>query len=486
MKNNVGKLLRPIRGIQQGHVRTQCSSNFKQDLADVNPQCAATMRWSFDTDKSQGTTLVDANGNKFLDAFMQISSIPLGYNNPDLKDAVRSDEAINFIVNRPAMGVFPPKQLPDLLRGPLSISPQGMDYVQTLMCGSCTVENALKSAFGRFAHLHRGGPPTKLEHTSCMDGLAPGSPDVTAMSFRGCFHGRTFGSLSMTNSKSAIKVDMPAFQWPHCEFPQLKYPLEDHVQENAAEEARCLALAEEHLYTQQKIYRPVAAVICEPIQGEGGDRHASDDFFKKLINLTKKYNATFICDEVQTGMGATGRWWACDYWDTSADIVCYAKKSQACGYFYTEEFAPNPDTRIFNTWMGEPLKLIMMNKVIEVVERDQLLDNVNTVGAYLRQGFDDMMHKTGGMVNSGRGRGLYLAFDLATPEIRDQVVAKAFESGLLIGPCGAKSVRFRPSLTFSMEDAANTLDILDGVVGKLWKNNSVQAPAEAGFTNFRS
>lgn len=121
--------------------------------------------------------------------------------------------------------------------------------------------------------------------------------------------------------------------------------------------------------------------------------------------------------------------------------------------------------------MGEPLKLIMMNKVIDVVERDDLLEQVNQVGGYLREGFNDMMHRTSGMVNSGRGRGLYLAFDLATPELRDLTVKKAFEAGLLIGPSGPRSVRFRPSLTFSMEDASRTLDILEGVTSDLYKSH---------------
>merc|ERR1739848_940416 len=249
--------------------------------------------------------------------------------------------------------------------------------------------------------MKRGGPPTPMHHQSCMDGLAPGSPPVTALSFRGCFHGRTFGSLSMTNSKSAIKVDMPAFEWPHAEFPQLKYPLEDYKAENAAEEARCLAQVEELLHKQLQLNCPVAAVISEPIQGEGGDRQASDDFFRKLIDLTRKYDASFIADEVQTGFGATGRWWACDYWEKDADIVCYAKKAQACGFFYTDQFAANPDTRIFNTWMGEPLKLIMMNKAIEVIERDDLLANVNNVGQHLRDGFADLANKSHGLLNSG-------------------------------------------------------------------------------------
>jgi len=444
---------------------SSCDASFRSTMSELNPQILGSMRWTIDTKKSQGSILVDSGGKSYLDTFMQISSIPLGYNNEDMKQALRDEDTLSYIVSRPATGMFPPADLPKLLHEPLRIAPAGMKYIQTLMCGSCTVENALKAAFGFYAYRARGGEaPGPEAHASCMDGQKPGSPEVTALSFRGCFHGRTFGALSMTNSKSAIKVDMPAFQWPHAPFPELKYPLHENERENAEEEARCLAIAEELIVEYNKAGKPVAACIIEPIQGEGGDRHASDDFFRKLTAMVKSHGATMIVDEVQTGFGASGKWWASDYWGTEADIVCYAKKSQACGFFYTSPYATNPDTRIFNTWMGEPLKLVMMNTAIQVVERDNLLDNVNRVGKVLLDGFDQLAKDTDGKVSAGRGRGLYAAFDLDTPARRDAVVKNAFESGLLIGASGAKSIRFRPSLNFTEAQANQTLDILGKVI----------------------
>jgi len=440
-------------------------SDFKTEIKDKNPQLLGSMRWTMDTSKSIGTTFVDAEGKEYLDAFMQISSIPLGYNNQELKDAISQDDVLSYIVSRPAMGAFPPKNLPNLIEAPLEVAPKGMKYFQTLMCGSCTVENAMKSAMGYYASKKRGDVPhTLLDHTSCMEGLPPGSPDHTVLSFRGCFHGRTFGSLSLTNSKSAIKLDMPSFKWPKAPFPQLKYPLNEHERENAEEETRCLEAVKQLLYEQKMINRPVVAVIAEPIQAEGGDRHASADFFNKLIDITHENEAVFIADEVQTGFGATGRWWANDYWDNEADIVCYAKKAQACGYYYNEKFASNPNTRIFNTWMGEPLKLVMMNKIIDIVKRDNLLQNALTIGDQLMDGFKDLEKETDSFVNSVRGQGLFSAFDLDTGVNRDAVVQKAFANGLLIGPSGDKSIRFRPSLIFTEKEAEKTLDILRKVV----------------------
>lgn len=458
---------------------------FRDTMEGLNPQILGTMRWTFDTKKSKGSKLVDDTGREFLDTFMQISSIPLGYNNDELKAAIACDDTLSMIVSRPAMGVFPPAELPNLLKPALSIAPMGMQYIQTLMCGSCTVENAMKSAFGFYAYNKRGGQPPGMDaHTSCMDGLAPGSPNIAALSFRGCFHGRTFGSLSLTNSKSAIKVDMPAFEWPHAPFPQLKYPLHEHERENAEEEAKCLEVTQDLFDQAEKKGQPIAAVIIEPIQGEGGDARASDDFYRKLIDVARDNGAVMVVDEVQTGFGATGKWWASDYWEKSSDIVCYAKKSQACGFFYTDDFKANPETRIFNTWMGEPLKLVMMNKIIEIVQRDRLLDNVNRVGQVLQDGFVHMEDITGGMVNSGRGRGLYTAFSVATPELRDKMIKSAFDKNLIVGACGTSSIRFRPSLNFSSDEAEQAIGILSDCASELYhdkqtiKNNNSTGSSE--------
>lgn len=122
--------------------------------------------------------------------------------------------------------------------------------------------------------------------SSCMNNASPGTPDLSALSFTSAFHGRLFGSLSLTRSKAIHKLDIPAFDWPAAQFPQLKYPLEEHVEENAAEEKRCLE-AVEQIIKEWKNKRPVAALIVEPVQSEGGDNHASPEFFQGLRDVTK-------------------------------------------------------------------------------------------------------------------------------------------------------------------------------------------------------
>lgn len=146
----------------------------------------------------------------------------------------------------------------------------------------------------------------------------PGSPDLTVLSFKGGFHGRLFGSLSTTRSKAIHKLDIPAFDWPSAPFPALKYPLEEHTAENKAEEERCLQQAEKTIKEWKSQGRPVAALIVEPIQSEGGDFHASPAFFRGLRKITRDNGVFMICDEVQTGVGATGTFWAHEKWGLGA------------------------------------------------------------------------------------------------------------------------------------------------------------------------
>lgn len=113
--------------------------------------------------------------------------------------------------------------------------------------------------------------------------------------YLGAFHGRTLGSLSTTHSKYIHKIDVPAFDWPIASFPQYKYPLEENVRDNRAEDERCLAEIEDLIVKYGKEKKiPVAGVIIEPIQAEGGDNHGSSEFFQKLRQLTKKVIHFFI------------------------------------------------------------------------------------------------------------------------------------------------------------------------------------------------
>ena len=314
--------------------------------------------------------------------------------------------------------------------------------------------------------VQRGGPDVEFtaeEMESAMQNHSPGSPNMSILSFKTGFHGRLFGSLSTTRSKPIHKLDIPAFDWPQASFPMLKYPLEEHVEENAREEQRALEEVE-HLITT--FHSPPAAVVVEPVQSEGGDNHASAAFFRGLREITKKHDVLLIVDEVQTGVGATGKFWAHDHWNlpTPPDMVTFSKKAQTAGYYFgNPELRPNKAYRQFNTWMGDPARAILFRAIIQEIQRLNLVENTAETGDYLFKGLVDLSKRYPGQINNlrGKGQGTFIAWD--SPH-RDEVLKKAKSIGINIGGSGAEAVRLRPMLIFQKRHADILLDGLEKIV----------------------
>lgn len=405
----------------------------------------------------------NADGNSYA----QIASIPVGYNNAALRAAAQSEEMVAALINRPALGNFPSHDWAGILEtGILKVAPKGLNQVFTAMAGSDANETAYKAAFMYRRQQERGGPDVEYsaeDLATSMTNHAPGSPNLSIMSFKSAFHGRLFGSLSTTRSKPIHKIDIPAFDWPQATFPALKYPLEDHVEENAKIEAEALADVERILTTY---HNPPAAVVVEPIQSEGGDNHASPAFFRGLRALTKKHNVLLIVDEVQTGVGATGKFWAHEYWnlETPPDMVTFSKKAQTAGYYYgNPALRPNKPYRQFNTWMGDPARAILFRAIINEVERLDLVANAAAVGDYVFTNLESLAKKYPGEFQNlrGKGQGTFIAFD--NPR-RDEFLKKAKTVGINIGGCGESAVRLRPMLIFQKHHADILLDGIEKIV----------------------
>ncbi|KAK1835182.1 aminotransferase class-III-domain-containing protein [Podospora conica] len=423
-----------------------------------------------DYQKSAGNYIADADGNILLDVYAQIASIPIGYNNPALIKAARRDDMVNGIINRPALGNFPPADWADVLKsGILKVAPKGLDQVFTAMAGSDANETAYKAAFMYHRQRERGGHHvefTEEELTSSMLNAAPGASQLSILSFKTGFHGRLFGSLSTTRSKPIHKLDIPAFDWPQATFPLLKYPLDQHAEANAAAEAASLAEVEHLIKTH---HLPPCAVVVEPIQSEGGDNHASPAFFRGLRALTQKHGVLLIVDEVQTGVGATGRFWAHEHWDLPSppDMVTFSKKAQTAGYYYgNPELRPNKPYRQFNTWMGDPARALLFKAIIGEIERLGLVERTAQVGDYLYGKLEGLAARYPGQFDNlrGKGMGTFIAFD--NPK-RDAFLAEAKKVGVNIGGSGQSAVRLRPMLIFEEKHADLLVEALEKVVKRL-------------------
>lgn len=431
-------------------------------------QDARTVHVYQDAARSVGNYLVDVDGNALLDLYGHIATVPIGYNHPAMLEAWRQGRFDWCAGYRPSLGVAPSPEWVDLVERVLGrLAPPGMSQVLTVGSGAEAVENAVKLACIAKLNRNRGHAFSADDAMDAMNNAQRRANALRIISFDGGFHGRTLGALSATRSKSIHKVDFPAFAtWDVLPFPHTRFPLARWSADNAVVEQLSLEAVQAHLEAHG---HETAAILIEPIQGEGGDRHASPGYFRALRALARKHEVAFIADEVQTGAGGTGVFWAHTTWglDDPPDIVTFSKKMQLGGVYYRAELAPAEPYRIFNTWLGDPLRLAQLEVIIEVMDRQHLLAHTRAVGAYLVERLEWLADTYPDVYENPRGAGTYAAIDFSTTARRDAAIGALRARGVEAGGSGTRAIRFRPALVLAQRHVDEAIEQFEAIVPEI-------------------
>lgn len=403
-----------------------------------------------DMDKSHGSYVVDENGIEYLDLFSMFASTAIGYNHPHLMSKI--DFLGRNAVNKPAMSDIYTKDYADLIDTFERVAmPKELQYLFFISGGTLAVENALKTAFDW---------KTRLNFSK---GIEKEASDV--IHFKQAFHGRSGYTLSLTNTKDPRKYEyFPKFDWPRIENPKRIYPVtEDNLCKVVEAEKRAIEQIENALETCKN---KVACIIIEPIQGEGGDNYFRKEFFHKLREICDREEILLIFDEVQTGMGMTGKMWAFQHYDVIPDVISFGKKTQVCGILANKEKLdqiPNnvfkESSRINSTFGGNYIDMLRFKLILEVIEQEKLVENAAEKGKYILSKLNEIAKETK-KIHSVRGLGLFIAFDFSSDLDRSEFIKTCFENHMIILPCGENSVRMRPHLNISEEDTNKAIEII--------------------------
>jgi L-lysine 6-transaminase len=259
----------------------------------------------------------------------------------------------------------------------------------------------------------------------------------------------------MTNTEP-VKTDLfPKFVWPRVHNPAVTFPLTEERLEQVRREEELSINQIKDAFRQH--VDDIAAIIIEPIQGEGGDNHFRPEFFRALRQLADENEAMLIMDEVQTGIGMTGKMWAHQHF-VEPDMIAFGKKTQVCGFLSSrrieevEENVFHVSSRLNSTWGGNLVDMVRAGRYLEIIEEDNLVENARLVGLHLLQSLENLAEEFPSVVSNPRGRGLFAAFDVATPDLRTAIRRRCLEQGLIILPSGERAIRIRPPLTITSRE----------------------------------
>jgi L-lysine 6-transaminase len=397
-------------------------------------------------------------GDKYLDLFTFFASAPLGCNHPKVRTKEFMDKLAAVAVNKPSSSDSYTEEMAEFSETFSKFClKDDFKYLFLISGGALAVENALKTSFD-----------WKVRKNFLKDNKEMRGFQV--IHFQKAFHGRSGYTLSLTNTHDPRKIAyFPKFKWPRIKAPFITFPLEKHL--NEIEDAEEHALHTINLAIKQN-KDDIASIIIEPIQGEGGDNHFRLEFFKELRKICDEQEALLIFDEVQTGIGLTGKMWAYEHF-VKPDIVSFGKKTQVCGIMVSdrvdevEDHVFKESSRINSTWGGNLVDMVRATKYLQVIAEDNLIENAQKIGEYLLKGLTDVCADSKEKMSNARGRGLMCAFDLPSEEIRNEMRKVLYKNKVLILGCGEKSIRFRPALCIDKGHIDEALAIFSDVCKKM-------------------
>lgn len=374
----------------------------------------------------RGSVIEDIDRIEFLDFTSNIGSCPLGYSHPEILEVIKNYSSVEKGIHKIAGQDFYCEEHFDIARKLLSIS-KNNSKVFFINSGAEAVENAIKIAYKKM------GP---LPGISCNSD----------------FHGRTLGALSFTLSKEVQKTNFPELL-----VKRIKFCTDDSDPQI------------NQLESLLKEYR-VAFIITEIIQGEGGLNVASKLFIQHIRKLADEYKIPLIFDEVQSGMGRTGKWWAYEHYGVEPDIMTVAKALQVGATVYDKKFDPTEPGVLSSTWGGgSRIDMAIGTKIIEIILKNNLLSNSQKIGNMLLKNFVDFVGIDG--LIDARGIGLMIGLEFDTKMTRDVIVNRLFKKGLLVLPAGMKSIRIMPPLIINEEEAAKGVSLINDTINEYNKFN---------------
>jgi L-lysine 6-transaminase len=391
-----------------------------------------------DLEKSRGSYLYNAiDGRRLIDLYGFFGSMPVGFNHRYFEQAEVQRDLLRAAKVKIANSDVYSKgyaKFVDTFSRVVGLPP--LDRYLFIEGGALAVENCLKAAMD-----------WKVRKNVAA---GHGERGTEVLHFRRAFHGRSGYTMSLTNTDPR-KTDLFAkFDWPRVSCPHIDFSVPESEREADVIEREKKAEKEIQTFIEEKGI-DICAIIIEPIQGEGGDNHFRGEWLQKLREMCDANEIILIFDEVQCGMGATGRNWCCEHFDVLPDVLAFGKKAQVCGVMGGPRFDEVKDnafrlpSRLNSTWGGNFTDMVRSTHYLCIMEQEHLVENAAKVGGYLLDQLRELQSEFD-FINAARGRGMLLAFDLPDPKTREEMWKGLFDLGVLTLRSGERSIRFRPAL----------------------------------------